>query len=1196
MQGRSSIALSRGRWLATFTAIAIAVVLFGPIALKLRIPFVDNDLQGLFAFVLICLLSIGFVSLSIPGIITLSFEKSDFLLAALIIWMALSSVLSADRPVAVNTIMLWMYCVIAFLLVRSLLRASNNRACFEWVMVAGGGLYAAGFVLYMTGVIEQSEAGLLNPFAQNRNYVAQFMVLPLACGIALLMNRENGGNPWLRRLLLTAVVSLLLLAILLTRSRGVWVGLTVGAGVVILWLLLQREFNVKATLRGLAVGGLGVISLALVIQQLAPIFDLPTPLDTLRTFLDLEDGSSGGRLRRWQNGWPMLLDHPWFGVGPGQWELAFHQYRHGVVGDPPGYPVPFNAWLRLAAESGLVALGALAGWLVLLIWTRLRTRRGGYVYVGALIALGVAALFHSSFSIPLLQVNFFLVAAAAAVSASDQPHAIQKDSRLVPLLLCGVLLAMLPYQFKVAAAKIGYEAIDDQLGPASRWARQRGTFRFLVNRISPGHPVAHWLDKDRAELRLPEIQLYGTGRQHNAALLLADDAAEFGNPQEAAELYKMALLRSPRDPAVYLGYCRLLLSAGALAEAERFCADGLSRSHHNVALSVAMASVYREMNKNQDARVQLQSALESLEFLTEQTPIGRVGERKRRAQLRQAADIETTLDAIDDVVPIMRDTAAIALTHKKIARYGDEVLFASNRSGRFELWRVDPDGRASLESNDEYVYFRPQVADKRDTVYFLSDRMGDGVFFLYQRNLVTGKVSLLGNQFRGTSVGDFSVSPDQNYIVYQTRFPQADFLWLTDLDSGGALAIASESALKSDPVFSPDSRSILFVRDRRELVELSIETGMARLIKRSLQPVYDPVFNPAGTQLLYVSRSGSGASQIQRVDRTTGVSEALVDSPEGLFTPLWLDPDRFLYRVKRDDAYLMREFIISQGRSFPVGPTAGVVYLPELDSLRRDLRVVHASESSPGNLLKISQDSMRDQDIQTPFADSKLSRLPMARQIVVANGLNTPVYTVWPEQDNALPGAVIWLHGSGSGLSPRWHPYAQFFARAGLVFSGVNYLSGFGTTATAEQRQAAVSNALQSLARSGRVDMRQVYLIGVSSGSVVARQFASANPSLVAGLIEYSPAGDWRDTMHAGNKTEEAGDSVRRLLFWGENDIRYHRAQIEPAMITNRLSSPTINHIVLEDEGHDIRRAASIERRLQLTMSFIRGEVETSEK
>lgn len=92
-----------------------------------------------------------------------------------------------------------------------------------------------------------------------------------------------------------------------------------------------------------------------------------TPLyDSAVSMLDLQSGSGYGRLLQQQNTLRMVREHPWLGVGPGQWAVRYGHYA--TPRDPsyrPSHPAPTNQfphgdWIGLAAERGLPALLVLA--------------------------------------------------------------------------------------------------------------------------------------------------------------------------------------------------------------------------------------------------------------------------------------------------------------------------------------------------------------------------------------------------------------------------------------------------------------------------------------------------------------------------------------------------------------------------------------------------------------------------------------------------------------------------------------------------------------------------------------------------------------------------------------------------------------------------------------------------------------------
>jgi putative inorganic carbon (HCO3(-)) transporter len=62
------------------------------------------------------------------------------------------------------------------------------------------------------------------------------------------------------------------------------------------------------------------------------------------------------RMAHWQAALGMFTDHPWLGVGIGNYALAYPQYALGRWQDPLGHA--HNYYLNIAAEAGLLGLGA----------------------------------------------------------------------------------------------------------------------------------------------------------------------------------------------------------------------------------------------------------------------------------------------------------------------------------------------------------------------------------------------------------------------------------------------------------------------------------------------------------------------------------------------------------------------------------------------------------------------------------------------------------------------------------------------------------------------------------------------------------------------------------------------------------------------------------------------------------------------
>lgn len=142
---------------------------------------------------------------------------------------------------------------------------------------------------------------------------------------------------------------------------------------------------------------------------------------------DLTDESNYDRLCMVEAGLRMVGEHPLLGLGPDRVERRYPLYRHPTA---PRRTIPHlhNAYLQLAAERGLLSLGAflallgLAGLAALRGLRRAREGGGGggdlhLGVLGALVAFGVAALFENNWGDTEVQRMLLFVLAVPFVIA-----------------------------------------------------------------------------------------------------------------------------------------------------------------------------------------------------------------------------------------------------------------------------------------------------------------------------------------------------------------------------------------------------------------------------------------------------------------------------------------------------------------------------------------------------------------------------------------------------------------------------------------------------------------------------------------------------------------------------------------------------------------------------------------------------------
>jgi probable O-glycosylation ligase (exosortase A-associated) len=158
---------------------------------------------------------------------------------------------------------------------------------------------------------------------------------------------------WPVRLFTLGLVPLTTHAIMVTFSRGGFLGLITVLGVIAL-----RERN-KTLLMAMVLAGIAffvTFSGGYFRERVFSIVDYE------------EDGSATGRIESWETGLRMVENGPLFGMGLNRYVEAFPHYSDYHAREA------HNSWIQMAAECGLIAVGSY-GMLVVLSYLSLRRAR-----------------------------------------------------------------------------------------------------------------------------------------------------------------------------------------------------------------------------------------------------------------------------------------------------------------------------------------------------------------------------------------------------------------------------------------------------------------------------------------------------------------------------------------------------------------------------------------------------------------------------------------------------------------------------------------------------------------------------------------------------------------------------------------------------------------------------------------------------
>ncbi|BAS27917.1 O-antigen ligase family protein [Limnochorda pilosa] len=250
--------------------------------------------------------------------------------------------------------------------------AVRDPEAFLLDLLRATGLLALVVVVARLFELQVSVAGitLLDRFAGpgGRGYVIGQGVNGLA---VVLEVGAIGGLAWLatartgRGRLEGGIIGILsLAAVFVTLSRGAMVG--VAASAVAGALLLSWRVLIPAA----ALLGVALVSSPLFRERLLSTLDLARNVQ---------------RFRIWEGSLKLIRDHPWLGVGPGNFELAYPQYRL-----PEEYEhamTPHNLYLNITTGWGIPGALILFGWIAWVMLRNLRRSMAPYKKVVLLILI-----------------------------------------------------------------------------------------------------------------------------------------------------------------------------------------------------------------------------------------------------------------------------------------------------------------------------------------------------------------------------------------------------------------------------------------------------------------------------------------------------------------------------------------------------------------------------------------------------------------------------------------------------------------------------------------------------------------------------------------------------------------------------------------------------------------------------------------
>lgn len=276
-------------------------------------------------------------------------------MVALIGIMIVSMTVATSISSSLKEIVKWLEFLVLVLLGAQYLRTRRQIWTMIVIVLLAGitqafyGYIQAFYAIGPASFIRDASLRVYGTFGQP-NPFAGYLNLPLSIAAALMLL----GSNWKTRILAALAAISLGYAEYLTLSRGGEIAITAA----LIFMLFLGFPRLRALIGPIFIAGLGIVELFLagVIPQhvLNPVYRILGLTQISFTSPSPADYSTAERLAHWYAGIHMFLDHPWLGVGIGNYPDVYQNYYITIFVNSLGHA--HNYYINIAAEMGAIGL------------------------------------------------------------------------------------------------------------------------------------------------------------------------------------------------------------------------------------------------------------------------------------------------------------------------------------------------------------------------------------------------------------------------------------------------------------------------------------------------------------------------------------------------------------------------------------------------------------------------------------------------------------------------------------------------------------------------------------------------------------------------------------------------------------------------------------------------------------------------
>ncbi|MBN1759843.1 MAG: O-antigen ligase family protein [Chitinispirillaceae bacterium] len=447
----------------------------------------------------------------------------------------------------------------------------------------------------------------------NRNLFASYLIVSLGmCYCSFLI-----GNVRFRVVAAVAIVCGTAAAVI-AESRAVWVAGAFGAGVLTLITIIKIKKVMPPRRRPRSIALIAMVVVGLLGGLMVYSLDdsRQTVVERAKTIVQRDFASNRQRLHLWKKTVAMIRDHPFTGVGAGNWKIMLPLYgTEDLLYDGNHVEVrPYNDFLWMGAECGVIRLFAYVAMFVWGIVHAIKILRqqpsGRYYAIATCLLFSIAAFFIvSCFDFPHERVEhsvliFTIIAIAASLAGKKNERRISSAFANVTIM-CIVFLLVIAGSIRWVQEKKVVRAYHART--SGDWASLLEITRSIDRRFLTMDYAATPIDWYEAtalcglgRIEAAKVVLTKALQSHPQHALSMHDLgschALSGHPAEAISCYNKALQLSPHFYEARKDKISVLYSMKkyreALGEIDRFCRNDSSFNRYR-------RSIREKLQKNE---------------------------------------------------------------------------------------------------------------------------------------------------------------------------------------------------------------------------------------------------------------------------------------------------------------------------------------------------------------------------------------------------------------------------------------------------------------------------------------------------------------------------------------------------------------------------------------------------------------------